>query len=100
MTSIVERPWLRHFERRKMSVLSFTFFHTEGDGSVHEATDFGSKVASIVRLPKTYVADVALVKQRGWAVVEFNSTWGSGLNGGDPDAVADCLVHATLPDSR
>ena len=72
----------------------------EGDGSVHEAGDFGSKVASIVRLPKTCVADVALVKQRGWAVVEFNSTWGSGLNGCDPDAVADCLVLATLPESR
>lgn len=71
----------------------------EGDASVIEATAFGNKVASSVRLPRTCVVDVAFVKQRGWAVVEFNSAWGSGLNGCDPDAVAKCLVHATLPDS-
>jgi hypothetical protein len=72
----------------------------EGAASIAEATVFGNKVASSVPLPKTCVVDVALVGQRGWAVVEFNSTWGSGLNGCDPDAVVECLVHATLPDSR
>lgn len=72
----------------------------EGDASVDEARALGSKVVSSVRLPKTCVVDVALVRQRGWAVVEFNSTWGSGLNGCEPDAVAECLVHATLPGFR
>jgi hypothetical protein len=72
----------------------------EGNASLGEATDFGRRVASIVGLPKTCVVDVALVDQRGWAVLEFNSTWGAGLNGCDPDAVVECLFHATLPDSR
>ena len=72
----------------------------EGDANIGEATAFGTKVASVVRLPITYVVDVALISQRGRAVLEFNSTWGAGLNGCDAEAVVECLLHATLPDSR
>lgn len=70
----------------------------EGDARVDDATAFGSAVASRVQLPKTCVVDLALIAQRGCAVVEFNSTWGAGLNGCDPDAVVECLVHATSPE--
>ena len=72
----------------------------EGDASVVEATAFGRKIASIVRLPNTCVVDVVLIRQRGWAVLEFNSTWGAGLNGCDPGCVVQCLAHATLSHSQ
>lgn len=72
----------------------------EGDARLDEAIALAADVASIGSLPKTYVVDVAFIARRGWAVVEFNSTWGAGLNGCDPEAVVECLAHATLPGSQ
>jgi protein-tyrosine phosphatase len=45
-------------------------------------------------LPPAFVVDVGLVEGRGWAVVEFNPAWCSGLLGADPAAVLGVLVRA------
>jgi hypothetical protein len=45
-------------------------------------------------LPPAFVVDVGLVEGRGWAVVEFNPAWCSGLLGTDPVAVLGVLERA------
>ena len=47
-----------------------------------------------VALPPAFVVDVGLVEGRGWAVVEFNPAWCSGLLGADPAAVLGVLERA------
>jgi protein-tyrosine phosphatase len=47
-----------------------------------------------VALPPAFVVDVGLVEGRGWAVVEFNPAWCSGLLGADPAAVLRVLERA------
>jgi hypothetical protein len=47
-----------------------------------------------VELPPAFVVDVGLIEDRGWAVVEFNPAWCSGLLSADPDPVLDVLRRA------
>ncbi len=67
----------------------------EGSGVVTEAANFVADFARSNALPKTVVVDVGLLENRNWAVIETNATWGSGLNGCDPDGVCRCLEHAS-----
>ena len=50
---------------------------------------------SRVALPPALVVDVGLIEHRGWAVVEFNPAWCSGLLGANPADVLDVLVRAS-----
>ncbi|WP_071529335.1 ATP-grasp domain-containing protein [Gemmata obscuriglobus] len=47
------------------------------------------------RLPPVFVADVGLIEDRGWAVVEFNPVWSAGLLNADPGAVLPALQRAS-----
>lgn len=49
---------------------------------------------SRVAFPPAFVMDVGLIEDRGWAVVEFNPAWCSGLLGADPRRVLDILQRA------
>ncbi len=52
-----------------------------------------------VELPRAVVVDVGVIEGRGWAVVEANSAWGSGLYGCDPTQVLQVLrFAASKPD--
>lgn len=46
--------------------------------------------------PPAFVLDVGRVKGRGWAVVEANPAWGSGLCGCDAKAVLEVLRQASV----
>jgi hypothetical protein len=50
-----------------------------------------------VDLPRAAVLDVGVVAGRGWAVVEQNAAWGSGIYGSDPVQVLEVLRHAATP---
>ncbi len=50
-----------------------------------------------VELPRTAVLDVGAIKGKGWAVVEQNSAWGSGIYGCDPTEVLEVLRYASVP---
>jgi hypothetical protein len=50
-----------------------------------------------VELPAAVVVDVGRIRDRGWAVVEANAAWASGLCGVDPRAVLPVLRRATVP---
>jgi hypothetical protein len=62
------------------------------------ASTFAESVAADpnVTLPRAVVLDVGRITGRGWAVVEANGAWGSGIYGCDPDAVLDVIRHAVI----
>lgn len=47
-----------------------------------------------VSLPRAVVMDVGVIRGRGWAVVELNAAWGSGIYGCDPAEVLEVVRHA------
>lgn len=49
-----------------------------------------------VALPPALVIDVGSIEGRGFAVVEANPAWASGLCGCDPAAVLSVLMRATV----
>ncbi len=63
-----------------------------------EAERFVSDVLAdpSVDLPRAAVLDVGIIADRGWAVVEQNSAWGSGIYGCDPEKVLKVLQHAAV----
>lgn len=50
-----------------------------------------------VELPAAVVVDAGRIRDRGWAVVEANAAWASGLCGVDPRAVLPVLRRAAVP---
>lgn len=49
-----------------------------------------------VTIPVSVVVDVGKVKDRGWAVVECNATWASGVYGCDPIGVLKVIESSFL----
>lgn len=66
---------------------------------LQEAEQFLSTVLTDDRvpLPRAAVLDVGFIADRGWAVVEQNAAWGSGIYGCDPIQVLEVLRHAAVP---
>lgn len=56
--------------------------------------DVCRRLAEAVELPPAYVVDVGLIEDRGWAVVEFNPAWCSGLLSADAGNALDVLRRA------
>jgi hypothetical protein len=76
----------------------------EGDwpadpGDLEDAGKFAEDVlaASGSRLPRAVVIDVGRIAGFGWAVVEANAAWGSGIYGCDPAAVLDVVRASCVP---
>jgi hypothetical protein len=70
------------------------FVHTK-----EEEIDLVSFVESLltderIDIPRTAVLDVGVIRSRGWAVVEQNAAWGSGLYGCDPLKVLEVLRYS------
>lgn len=61
------------------------------------ASKFAQSVLNSVPCPRAFVLDVGLIKGRGWAVVEPNECWGSGIYGCAPAKVLEVLLAATVP---
>ncbi len=65
-------------------------------GEQEEALEFASSVIQTVPCPRAFVLDVGKIKGRGWAVVEPNECWGSGIYGCEPLKVLDVLLASTV----
>lgn len=50
-----------------------------------------------VRLPPAVVLDIGTIAGAGWAIVEANAAWGSGLYGCDPAKVLPAVRRACVP---
>lgn len=64
------------------------------DVDLEHARSFAARVAATGMLPSTCALDVGPIRGRSWAVIEANASWGAGLNGCDPAAVARCIAAA------
>jgi len=71
--------------------------YASDDGEDADMTAFVGRVlaADAVRLPRAVVMDVGVIRGRGWAVVELNAAWGSGIYGCDPVQVLDVIRQAS-----
>jgi len=75
------------------NIISCAIF--EGDGNLDRARVFVSSLLVNFKFPRTVVIDVGCTSLGEWRVVEYNATWGSGLNGCDETVVVQCLAAAT-----
>ncbi len=68
----------------------------EGEGNIenpkHFIEDFLAN--SELNLPKTFVLDVGFNEKDDWFIIEFNSSWGAGLNFCKPVKVIECIREA------
>jgi hypothetical protein len=67
----------------------------EGQADLCAARDFVEELQNAMKLPPTLVIDVGLISKRGWAVVEFNASWGAGLNGCSAEKVLPPILAAS-----
>ena len=54
---------------------------------LQDAKEFAEVVMESVETPRAVVMDVGVIKDKGWAVVELNAAWGSGIYGCQPKEV-------------
>jgi hypothetical protein len=68
------------------------------DQELSEAKAFAERVLGDERVsvPRAIVLDVGVIRDAGWAVVEANAAWGSGIYGCDPNEVLNVIEHATV----
>ena len=88
-------PYLRH--GNAITDHADTLGTTEHE--LNAATAFAQSVLDCddVDCPPAFVLDVGLISDRGWAVVEFNECWASGIYTCDPERVLETLVRACVP---
>jgi hypothetical protein len=53
-----------------------------------------------ISFPPAFVMDIGVIDERGWAVVEFNPAWCSGVLGADPGKVLKVLERASQEKRR
>lgn len=84
--------YLRHGELQRDQEFAAT------EEELAAATSFVESVLADDRvvLPRAAVVDVGVIASRGWAVVEQNAAWGSGIYGCDPEQVLEVVRHASL----
>lgn len=87
-----QSPYLRHGKLASLDAFSAP------DEEFRAATDFARSLLSdgTVDFPRAFALDVGSIVGRGWAVVEANPAWGSGIYGCDPDEVLEVLQYATV----
>lgn len=65
---------------------------------IDEAKRFAESVIhSGIDSPPAFVLDVGVIDNRGWAVIEVNECWASGIYSCDPNAVLEVLLRASVP---
>jgi len=71
----------------------------EGSGKLDEPRQFIEKFLSTtpIDLPKTFVLDIGYNEKDQWFIIEFNASWGAGLNFCKPEKVIDCIQAAVFP---
>jgi hypothetical protein len=72
------------------------------ESEMRDALDFAQTVLGdpAISFPPAVVLDVGMISGRGWAVVETNAAWGSGIYGCDPAAVLQVVERACVSRDR
>ncbi len=71
---------------------------TASPEETQEALQFVASVLadSQVQLPPSVVVDVGVIESSGWAVIEANPSWGSGIYGCDASKVLDVIARGCV----
>lgn len=85
-----------NFELRRET--NFTCTEVETNEVRRFMTDLLSDQA--VDLPRATVIDVGQIKGRGWACIEQNAAWGSGIYGCDPVKALEVIRYASTKTSK
>jgi hypothetical protein len=91
---VASSPYLRGGESAQELDDSWPFLTDEQDHIIAFVEDLLSDPE--FRLPPAIVLDVGLIADRGWAIVEANPVWASGLCGCDPVAVLPAIQRACI----
>jgi hypothetical protein len=69
------------------------------DAELPDAAEFCNEFLrdSDVHVPEACVIDVGIIRERGWAVIECNAAWSSGIYGCDGAAVLPVILRASNP---
>jgi hypothetical protein len=69
---------------------------TATDHELAGAREYAERLLADCRVdaPRAVVIDVGVIAGKGWAVIEANAAWGSGIYGCDPNEVLNVLIHA------
>ncbi len=69
----------------------------EGEGKIDDVFSFVNDFlkSTSLHLPITYVLDVGFNEDLGWFILEFNASWGAGLNNCKADKVLKCIQTAS-----
>ncbi|GAA0734254.1 hypothetical protein GCM10009430_49210 [Aquimarina litoralis] len=70
----------------------------EGNSNLESAREFLTDFLQnhSIDLPESYVIDLGFNRKDKWFVIEFNSSWGAGLNSCDPNKVINGIRAATI----
>jgi hypothetical protein len=70
-----------------------------GGKEVEAGLEFAQKmlVDSRIDMPQAVVIDIGQIKGRGWAIVEANEAWASGIYGCDRKQILEVLKKACVP---
>ena len=77
-------------------VQDIAFYEGNADLAAGKAFITAFATANKEQLPATVVADIAFASQTGWFVLEFNASWGAGLNNCNAEIVLNCILAATF----
>ncbi len=71
----------------------------EGSGELEIPRQFIERFlrTDSIELPKTFVLDIGYNEKDQWFIIEFNASWGAGLNFCKPEKVIDCIRMAAQP---
>ena len=91
---VTSSPYLRNGRLARDESGEWAASDAESDAAVSFCRRFLDDAPA--RTPPACVVDVGVISGRGWAVVEANAAWGSGIYGCDPVRVLPVLRRATL----
>lgn len=71
------------------------------EAELREARDFANSFLKCpaVKCPPAFVLDIGQIENRGWAVLEANECWASGIYDSDPAKILSVLKQACIPNS-
>ena len=79
-------------------VSDYESFPTVSDSELEQVRSYAETVLNHpdVSYPPAFTLDVGIIRSRGWAVVECNECWASGIYACDPKLVLTTLVSAAV----